>query len=50
MVVVPTQAHVRLTYDDTAMETGGNALSALGLAVLVLPGVAVGIRRFRQTR
>lgn len=50
MVVVPTQAHVRLTYDDTPVETGGNALSALGLAVLVLPGVAAGIRRFRQPR
>jgi hypothetical protein len=50
MVVVPTQAHVRLTYDDTALETGGNALSALGLVVLVLPGVAVAIRRFRQAR
>jgi len=50
MVVVPTQAHVRLTYSDTAVETGGNALSALGLAVLVLPGVAVGIRRFRHAR
>ncbi len=50
MVVVPTQAHVRLTYGDTPLETGGNALSALGLAVLVLPGVAAGIRRFRHPR
>jgi hypothetical protein len=50
MVVVPTQAHVRLTYGDTPVEAGGNTLSALGLAVLVLPGVAVGIRRFRRAR
>jgi hypothetical protein len=50
MVVVPTQAHVRLTYGSTAVEAGGKALTAFGLAVLVLPGLAAGIRRFRPVR
>jgi hypothetical protein len=50
MVVVPTQAHVHMYYGDTPVETTGNGLSALGLAVLVLPGVAAGIRRFRDAR
>jgi hypothetical protein len=50
MVVVPTQAHVRLTYGSTPVEAGGKALTAFGLAVLVLPGLAAGIRRFRPVR
>jgi hypothetical protein len=50
MVVVPTQAHVRLTYGSTAVEAGGKALTAFGLAVLVLPGLAAAIRRFRPVR
>jgi hypothetical protein len=37
MVVVPTQAHVRLVYGDTPVETTGKVLTALGLAILVLP-------------
>lgn len=50
MVVVPTQAHVRLSYGDTPVETGGNALSVLGLAILVLPGLPAAIRRVRHAR
>ncbi len=37
MVVVPTQAHVRLVYRNTPVDTGGKALSGIGLAVVALP-------------
>jgi hypothetical protein len=37
MVVVPTQAHVRLVYRDTPVEATGKALTATGLGILVLP-------------
>jgi hypothetical protein len=50
MVVVPTQAHVRLVYGDTPVETSGKALTGLGLAVLVLPTLPAAIRRIRRPR
>jgi len=37
MVVVPTQAHVRLVYRSTPVDTTGKTLSVLGLAVVALP-------------
>lgn len=37
MVVIPTQAHVRLVYRDTPVDTTGKSLSVLGLAVVALP-------------
>jgi 6-pyruvoyl-tetrahydropterin synthase-like protein len=61
MVVVPTQAHVRLVYGDTPVETSGKALSAFGLAILVIPAlpgaagfvrapwVPAAVRRFRRS-
>jgi 6-pyruvoyl-tetrahydropterin synthase related domain len=45
MVVVPTQAHVRLVYGDTPVETTGKALTGLGLAILVLPLLPGRVRR-----
>ena len=53
MVVVPTQAHVRLVYGDTPVEVAGRALTGLGLAVLVLPALPAlpaAIRRLRPAR
>jgi hypothetical protein len=37
MVVIPTQAHVRLVYRATPIDTAGKTLSVLGLAVVALP-------------
>jgi hypothetical protein len=45
MVVVPTQAHVRLVYRDTPVETTGKAFTAAGLAILVLPALPGSFRR-----
>jgi hypothetical protein len=45
MVVVPTQAHVRLVYGDTPVETAGKTLTGLGLAILVLPALPGAFRR-----
>jgi hypothetical protein len=45
MVVVPTQAHVRLVYRDTSVEIAGKAFTALGLAILVLPALPGSFRR-----
>jgi hypothetical protein len=45
MVVVPTQAHVRLVYSDTPVERAGKAFTALGLAILVLPALPGSFRR-----
>jgi 6-pyruvoyl-tetrahydropterin synthase related domain len=47
MVVVPTQAHVRLVYRDTPVETAGKALTGIGLALLVLPVLPGAFRRIR---
>jgi len=49
MVVVPTQAHVRLVYRDTPVETTGKALTALGLAILVLPALPSRFRRLASS-
>jgi len=45
MVVVPTQAHVRLVYRDTSVEIAGKAFTAFGLAILVLPALPGSFRR-----
>ena len=37
MVVVPTQANVRLVYRDTPVERAGKALTVGGVAVLLVP-------------
>jgi hypothetical protein len=47
MVVVPTQAHVRLVYRDTPVDKAGKALSLVGLGVLAWPAVASARRRRR---
>ena len=49
MVVVPTHAHVRLVYRDTPVETTGKSLTALGLAVLVLPALPGRFRRLASS-
>jgi hypothetical protein len=48
MVVVPTQAHVRLVYRDTPVESTGKALSGAGLAALVVPALPSLVRRLRR--
>jgi 6-pyruvoyl-tetrahydropterin synthase related domain len=48
MVVVPTQAHVRLVYRDTPVEGAGKALTVAGVAVLVVPLAAGRLRRRRS--
>jgi 6-pyruvoyl-tetrahydropterin synthase related domain len=48
MVVVPTQAHVRLVYRDTPVEEAGKALTVAGVAVLVVPLAAGRLRRRRS--
>jgi hypothetical protein len=45
MVVVPTQAHVRLVYRDTPVDLAGKALTAGGVAVLLVPLAAGRLRR-----
>jgi 6-pyruvoyl-tetrahydropterin synthase related domain len=47
MVVVPTQAHVRLVYRDTPVEIIGKALTAMGLVIVVLPALPAVYRRIR---
>ena len=48
MVVVPTQAHVRLVYRDTPVDVAGKALSGAGLAALALPALPGVLRRRRR--
>lgn len=50
MVVVPTQAHVRLVYRDTPVELTGKALTAIGLVILVLPALPAVARRIRPLK
>ena len=50
MVVVPTQAHVRLVYRDTPVDVAGKVLSVAGVGVLLGPAVARWRRRGRQDR
>jgi hypothetical protein len=45
MVVVPTQANVRLVYRDTPMDLAGKALTVGGVAVLLVPLAAGRLRR-----
>ena len=47
MVVVPTQAEVRLSYRDTPVDLAGKALSVVGIGVLLGPTVR---RRVRARR
>jgi hypothetical protein len=47
MVVVPTQAHVRLVYRDTPVDLAGKALTVAGVAVLVVPYAVGRLRRRR---
>jgi hypothetical protein len=47
MVVVPTQAHVRLVYRDTPVDLAGKGLTGVGLAVLLVPAA---VRRLRRAR
>jgi hypothetical protein len=49
MVVVPTQAHVRLSYGDTPIDLAGKALTAAGLGALLAPTV-LGRVRVRRRR
>jgi 6-pyruvoyl-tetrahydropterin synthase-like protein len=45
MVVVPTQAEVRLVYRDTPVDLAGKALTVVGIAALLVPAV---LRRRRR--
>jgi hypothetical protein len=45
MVVVPTQANVRLVYRDTPVDLAGKALTVVGVAVLVVPLLVARLRR-----
>jgi hypothetical protein len=45
MVVVPTQANVRLVYRDTPVDLAGKALTVGGVAVLLVPLAAGRLRR-----
>ena len=49
MVVVPTQANVRLSYGDTPVDLAGKALTVAGFAVLLVPTV-LGLVRARRRR
>ncbi len=49
MVVVPTQANVRLVYRDTPVDLAGKALTVGGVAALLVPLVAARLRRRRTT-
>ena len=44
MVVVPTQAEVRLSYRDTPVDLAGKALSVVGIGVLLAPTVRRRVR------
>jgi 6-pyruvoyl-tetrahydropterin synthase related domain len=48
MVVVPTQAHVRLWYGDTPVDLAGKALTVAGVAALLAPTVLGRVRRRRR--
>jgi hypothetical protein len=48
MVVVPTAHHVVLTYGTTTANRVGLAITALGVAALVVPWVVVRVRRRRR--
>jgi hypothetical protein len=50
MVVVPTQAQVRLVYRDTPVEVAGKALTVVGIGVLAAPLVAPLVARLRARR
>jgi uncharacterized membrane protein len=47
MVVVPTQAHVRLVYRDTPVDLVGKALTVGGVAALLAPLALARLRRRR---
>jgi hypothetical protein len=49
MVVVPTQAHVRLSYGDTPVDLAGKALTIAGIGALLTPAV-LGWARARRRR
>jgi hypothetical protein len=49
MVVVPTQAHVRLSYGDTPVDLAGKALTVAGIGALLAPAV-LGRARARRRR
>jgi 6-pyruvoyl-tetrahydropterin synthase related domain len=49
MVVVPTQAKVRLVYRDTPVDLAGKALTVGAVAVLVVPPAAGRLRRRRRS-
>jgi hypothetical protein len=49
MVVVPTQAEVRLSYRDTPVDLAGKALTVAGLGVLAVP-TALGRLRAKRRR
>jgi hypothetical protein len=49
MVVVPTQAHVRLSYGDTPVDLAGKALTVAGIAALLTPAL-LGWARARRRR
>jgi hypothetical protein len=48
MVVVPTQAEVRLSYGDTPVELAGKALTVAGIGALVAPTVLGRVRARRR--
>jgi hypothetical protein len=48
MVVVPTQAEVRLSYRDTPIDLAGKALTAVGVGALLAPTVLGRIRARRR--
>jgi hypothetical protein len=50
MVVVPTQAQVRLVYRDTPVEVAGKALTVVGIGVLAAPLVASLVARLGARR
>jgi hypothetical protein len=49
MVVVPTQAEVRLVYRDTPIELAGKALTVVGIGVLLAPTVIGRVRARRRS-
>ncbi len=48
MVVVPTQAEVRLSYGDTPVELAGKALTVVGVGALLTPTVLGRLRARRR--